>query len=140
MNESPRNQGNQADYLLGTAEGWNAFGVVRWHGIEEIGQPYRYEITLQRQASTGPADLDQLIDAFASFRVASQSTWRVVHGILAEAEEIDRSSQLILYRVLLVPPFWRAKYRLMVRRRRHRHHQQQRRARPARPAALYLLR
>jgi type VI secretion system secreted protein VgrG len=106
-----RSQGNQADYLLGTTEGWNAFGVVRWHGIEELSQPYRYEITLQRQVSTGAADLDSLIDSAATFAVASQSTWRLVHGILAEAEEIDRTTQLILYRVLLVPPFWRARYR-----------------------------
>jgi hypothetical protein len=44
-----RNQGNQADYLLGTTEGWDVFGVVRWHGIEELSQPYRYDITLQRR-------------------------------------------------------------------------------------------
>ena len=106
-----RNQGNQADYLLGTAEGWNAFGVVRWHGIEELGQPYRYEITLQRQVSNGAADLDKLLDAPATFAIASLSKWRLVHGILAEAEEIDRTTQLILYRVLLTPPFWRARYR-----------------------------
>jgi type VI secretion system secreted protein VgrG len=111
MGGTARNQGNQADYMLGTAEGWNAFGVVRWHGVEELSQPYRYEITLQRQASLGPADLDALIDAAATFRVASQTAWRVVHGILAQAEEIDRTSQLILYQALLVPPFWHGRYR-----------------------------
>jgi type VI secretion system secreted protein VgrG len=106
-----RNRGNQADYVFGTAEGWDTFGVVRWHGIEELSQPYCYEITLQRQASSGAVDLDKLLDAGASFRIASQNRWRVVHGIIAEAEEIDQTSQLILYRVLLVPPFWRARYR-----------------------------
>jgi type VI secretion system secreted protein VgrG len=106
-----RSQGNQADYLLGTTEGWNAYGVVRWHGIEELSQPYRYEITLQRQVSSGAADLDALLDSAATFAIAGQNKWRLVHGILAEAEEIDRTSQLILYRVLLVPPFWRARYR-----------------------------
>jgi len=106
-----RNQGNQADFILGTAEGWDAFGVVRWHGVEELSQPYRYEITLQRQVTNGAVDLDSLLDAAASFRIASQNTWRVVHGILAEAEEIDRTTQIILYRVLLVPFFWRARYR-----------------------------
>ncbi len=106
-----RNQGNQADYMLGTDEGWDAFGVVRWHGIEELSQPYRYEITLQRQASSGAVDLDKLIDASATFAIASQGKWRLVHGILAEAEELERTSQLIFYQVLLVPPFWRARHR-----------------------------
>ena len=111
MGGSARNQGNQADFMLGVAEGWSAFGVVRWHGIEELSQPYRYEITLQRPVSSGAADLDKLIDAAATFSIASQSKWRIVHGILAEAEVIDQTSQLILYRVLLCPPFWRARYR-----------------------------
>ena len=106
-----RNKGNQADYLLGTAEGWAAFGVVRWHGVGEISQPYRYDITLVRQAADGPVDLDKLLDAGATFRLASVKRWRTIHGILAEAEEIDRTSQIILYRVLLVPHFWRARYR-----------------------------
>ena len=109
------NRGNQADYLLGTAEGWDAFGVVRWHGVEEISQPFRYDITLQRAASSGPVDLDKLLDSGATFCIASQQsappTWKTVQGILAEAEEIDRTGQLILYRVLLVPHFWRARYR-----------------------------
>jgi type VI secretion system secreted protein VgrG len=106
------NRGNQADYVLGTAEGWDAFGVVRWHGIEEISQPYRYDITLDRAVTSGPVDLDTLIDADATFRIATtQGTWRSIHGILAEAEEIEQTSQIILYRVLLVPHFWRARYR-----------------------------
>src|SRR6185437_1402362 len=50
------NQGNQSDYVLGTMEGWDAFGVVRWHGIEELAQPYRYDITLQRPTTSGPVD------------------------------------------------------------------------------------
>jgi type VI secretion system secreted protein VgrG len=106
-----RSQGNQADYVLGTSEGWGAFQVVRWHGIEELSQPFRFDITLMRQADSGPADLDRLLDAGATFRVASQSRWRTIHGVLAEAEEIDRTGQLFLYRVLLVPHFWRARYR-----------------------------
>src|SRR5580704_11805462 len=105
------NRGNQADYVLGTPEGWDAFGVVRWHGVEEISQPYRYDITLTRPASSGAVDLDSLLDAGASFRIAASGTWRVIHGILAEAEEIDRTSQVILYRVLLVPHVWHARYR-----------------------------
>ena len=73
------NRGNQADYMLGTAEGWDAFSVVRWHGVEEISQPYRYDITLQRTTSSGPADLDKLLDAGATFRIASQRAAGLAH-------------------------------------------------------------
>ncbi|APR87636.1 VgrG protein [Minicystis rosea] len=85
--------------------------VVRWHGIEEISGPYRFDITLSRPLSDGAADLDKLLDAGATFRIASVERWRTIHGILAEAEEIDRTSQIILYRVLLVPHLWRARFR-----------------------------
>ncbi len=104
-------RGSQADYLLGTAEGWDAFQVVRWHAVEALSQPYQYEITLMRPATSGAVDLDALLDTAATFSIAAQNRWRSVHGILAEAEEIDRTTQIILYRVLLAPHFWHARYR-----------------------------
>src|SRR5262249_6107228 len=55
--------GNQAAYILGTDEGWDAFGVVRWHAVEEISHPYRYEITLQRDATNGPVDINGMFNA-----------------------------------------------------------------------------
>src|SRR2546423_1291579 len=106
-----QNRGSTADYVLGTAEGWDAFQVVRWHGIEAISQPFQIDITLMRTAAQGPVDLDALLDADPTFRISSQSRWRPIHGILAEAEEIDRTAQIILYRALLVPHFYRARYR-----------------------------
>ena len=104
-------RGNQADYLLGTHEGWGAFSVVRWHAIEETSQPFRYEIILMRPAKSGPVDLDALFDTGATFRIRTLGRWRYVHGILAEVEEIDRTSEVILYRVLLVPHLFRARFR-----------------------------
>jgi len=104
-------RGNQADYVLGTPEGWDAFNVVRWHAIEAISEPFRYDITLMRSAESGPVDLDALINTGATFRIGTQERWRPVHGILAEAEEIDRTAKILLYRVLLVPPIWRARHR-----------------------------
>ncbi len=95
-------RGNVADYVLGTTEGWDAFEVVRWHGIEELSQPYQLDITLRRPADKGPVDLDALIDSGATFHVASAHRWRTVHGILAEVEEIDRTRTFLYYRVLLV--------------------------------------
>jgi type VI secretion system secreted protein VgrG len=105
------NRGSHADYVLGTAEGWDAFGVVRWHALEEVAQPFQYDIVLARPLASGAVDLDKLLDAPATFRIASERGWRVVHGVLAQAEEIDRTSTTLLYRVLLVPHLWHARYR-----------------------------
>lgn len=104
-------RGNQPDYTLGTILGWDAFEVVRWHGVEELSRPYEYDITLRRSAQRGAVDLDQLVDTGATFRIASESRWRAVHGVVAEAEELDRTREQIYYRVLLVPPVWRMRHR-----------------------------
>lgn len=107
-----RSQGNRSHHVLGTPEGWNAFQVVRWHGIEELSQPYRFDITLMRAVADGAVDLDKLLDAGTTFCIASQRGWRrIIHGIIAEAEELERTRELVFYRVLLVPPIWAAKYR-----------------------------
>lgn len=108
-------RGNRPDYVLGTPAGWDAFSVVRWHAIEEISRLFQYDITLMRPASEPQIGLDTLLDAPATFRIATQGTWRPIHGIIAEAEEIDRTSSIFLYRVLLVPHFWRARYRARCR-------------------------
>ncbi|MBK8253262.1 MAG: type VI secretion system tip protein VgrG [Polyangiaceae bacterium] len=104
-------RGNEADYLLGTPEGWDAFDVVRWHGKEEVSAPYEFDITLRRAIEKGPVDLDNLMGAPATFRVATAHRWRTIHGILAETEEVDRTRTFFYYRVLLVPPMWQMRFR-----------------------------
>src|SRR5689334_5907413 len=99
----PIARGNQADYVLGTLEGWDAFDVVRWRAREQLSRLYQYDITLVRDAADGPVDLDGLLDSGASFMIATEQRWRVVHGVIAEVEEIERTSSVLIYRVLLVP-------------------------------------
>ena len=115
-------RGNVADYALGTTEGWDAFEVVRWHGTEALSRPYEIDITLRRAIDKGPIDLDALLDSGATFRMATAHRFRVLHGIVAEAEEIDRTRTFLYYRVLLVPPMWRMRFRASrpARMRRHR--------------------
>ena len=105
------NRGNRADYVLGTVEGWDAFEVVRWHGVDELSCPFEFEITLRRAADKGPVDLDALLDSGATFRVVTARRWRTVHGVVAEIEEIDRTTTFFYYRLLLVPPLWRMQHR-----------------------------
>ncbi len=109
------NRGNRADYLLGTTLGWDAFEVVRWHGIEALSRPFEFEVTLRRAADKGPVELDALLDSGATLRIATARRWRTVHGIVAEIEEIDRTTTFFYHRLLLVPPLWRMFHRTRCR-------------------------
>ncbi len=101
----------RAVYAFGTAtEGWSGFDVVRFSAHEALSEPYRFEITLVRKASAGRVDLAELLDREATFRIALSRRWRSIHGIVAEVEELESTRELSLYRVLLTPPFWRAKH------------------------------
>jgi type VI secretion system secreted protein VgrG len=106
------NRGNRADYVLGSIQDdWKGFEVVRFRAVEELSRPFAYDILLRRRAGDGPADLDAMVDTGASLRVATEKRWRVIHGIIAEAEEVDRTDKLFYYRVLLAPPIVRAMHR-----------------------------
>ncbi len=108
-------RGNVADYLLGTVTGWETLEVVRFHAVEELSRPFEWDVTLRRKMEDGPVDLDGLLDTGATFRMATAKRWRTVHGVVAEAEELDRTRQFFYYRVLLVPPLWRMRYRTRCR-------------------------
>jgi type VI secretion system secreted protein VgrG len=104
--------GNVADYVFGDADhGWKGFDVVRFHAVEEISRPFEVDVTLARLAKEGPVDLDAMIGLPATLRITTEKRYRDVHGVLAEAEEIERTSHLLLYRVLLVPHLWNARFR-----------------------------
>src|SRR5690606_20534620 len=96
-------QGNRTEYVLGTLEGWEAFDVVRFHAVEALNEPFRYEIVLQRQAERGPVTVGDLVGTGATFRIATEERWRPVHGLITEAELIDQTQRLLVYRVVLEP-------------------------------------
>jgi type VI secretion system secreted protein VgrG len=118
MSDGPNEEaraGNRADYVLGTREGWGAFKVVRWHGVEGLSTPLRFEVDVLRPQTEGGVNLDALIDTAATLRVATRPRWRCVHGIIAEAEELERTGTIILYRFVIVPHIWRATFRTRCR-------------------------
>lgn len=105
-------RGSHADFVLGThAEGWKGFEVVRFHAVEELSRPFRYDILLRRRVDDGPVELDELLDRGATFRMATAQRWRSVHGVILEAEEADRTDKLFYYRVVLVPHLCRSMFR-----------------------------
>ena len=103
-----QNRGRRTDYVLGTELGWNAFEVVRFTAVEGLDELYAYDIVLGRAADAPPLDITGVVDRAASFRVATEGRWRVVHGIVAEAELVDHTETMVLYRAVVVPHVWRS--------------------------------
>lgn len=96
---------------------WAHLQVVGFQGSEQISSLYRYEITLLARAPAPEVDPHDLIGARATLRIAthSQPAYKVVHGILAEAEELHSVPEGMLYRVVLMPPLVRASHRTRCR-------------------------
>jgi type VI secretion system secreted protein VgrG len=92
---------------------WGHLQVVRLRGREGISEPYRYELTLIAKAPAPEVDPRDLIGKRATLRIATQSTpaLKVVHGIMTEAEELFEAPDGMIYRVILSPPWARAKHR-----------------------------
>ncbi len=97
------------------AEGspWAHLQIVRFHGHEEISALYRYELTLLAREPAAEIDLGVLVGARATLRIATltQPAYRLVHGVIAEAEEIGPVPEGMLYRAVLAPPLVRAQHR-----------------------------
>lgn len=105
-------RGRLADYFFGTERlGWTGLQLVRFHGVEELSRPFHYDVVLRRDAAAGPIDLDALLDVPASLCVASDRGWLPIHGLVTEAEELDWTRELILYRVALAPRLCAARQR-----------------------------
>ncbi|MRG97483.1 hypothetical protein GF068_36980 [Polyangium spumosum] len=120
MTETVRAASVTANYLLGTREGWGALRVVRWHCVEEISRPFHYDITLLCPRAEGDLDLDTLVDTGATFCIRTSAGIRAVHGILAEAEELEQTRSLRVFRVVLAPHLLRARFRQSCQVFRHR--------------------
>ncbi len=87
--------------------------VVRFHGREAISSLYRYEIVLLAR-STGPEiDPHDLIQRRATLRIATHTVpaYRVLHGVITEAEEMHPVNEGMLFRVTVEPPLVRAAFR-----------------------------
>jgi type VI secretion system secreted protein VgrG len=101
------------------AEGspWAHLQIVRFHGREAISALYRYELTLLAREPGAEVDLGVLVGARATLRMATltQPAYRLVHGIIAEAEEIGPVPEGMLYRAVLAPPLVRAQHRTRCR-------------------------
>ncbi|AKT40639.1 type VI secretion system Vgr family protein [Chondromyces crocatus] len=101
----------------GAAGAWSHLEVVRFQGRESISELYRYELTLAVKAPHPEVDPRDLLGLRATLRIATGSvpTFKVVHGIVVEAEELFEAPDAMLYRVVLSPPWARALHRTRCR-------------------------
>ncbi len=91
---------------------WADLRVVSFRLREAMSEPYEARIILHSRGEI-EVDADSLVGALATLRVVTLSDppIRVVHGLIAEAEEMGSSGEGLLYSVLLVPPHVRAAHR-----------------------------
>lgn len=91
--------------------------VVRFHGREALSSLARYELTLLARAPTAEIDPHDLVGARATLRIATLTApaYKLVHGVIVEAEELASVPEGMLYRVVLMPPLVRANHRTRCR-------------------------
>ena len=96
---------------------WSHLHVVRFYGREELSRLYRYELTLLARAPAPEVDPHDLVGARATLRIATLTTpeYKLVHGVIVEAEELGPVPEGMLYRAVLMPPIVRAKHRTRCR-------------------------
>ncbi|MDI1484118.1 type VI secretion system tip protein TssI/VgrG [Polyangium sp. y55x31] len=96
---------------------WSHLRVVSVRGTEALSSLYRYEITALAREPAPELDPDELIQARATLRIATTTlpSFRVVHGIVVEAEELGPVPGGMLYRLVLAPPLTRAMHRMRCR-------------------------
>lgn len=95
----------------GIPDAWGTLRVVRFRGTEALSAPYRYDLVLLD--TTGLQSVSSLIGKRASLRIATQSIplYKTVHGIVVEAEELGGLNEGRTIRVVLAPPWTRARHR-----------------------------
>jgi type VI secretion system secreted protein VgrG len=96
---------------------WAHLQVVRFTGHEALSSLYRYELTLLAKAPAPAVDPNTLIGARATLRIATltRPAFKLVHGVVVEAEEIAELPEGMLYRAVLMPPLIRARHRTRCR-------------------------
>ncbi|NUQ75157.1 MAG: type VI secretion system tip protein VgrG [Polyangiaceae bacterium] len=101
-----------------TATGaWKHLEVVEIRGTEAISSLYRYEIVAFARERVPEVDPDELVQARATLRIATHTEprFRVIHGVIVEAEELGPAAGGMLYRLVLAPPLARAMHRTRCR-------------------------
>ena len=89
---------------------WAHLRVLELRGREAMSSLYELEIELARLEDAPDVDVEDLTGRAATLRIATGTTpaFRVVHGVIASAEELGDVDRGARYRVTLAPPLLRA--------------------------------
>jgi type VI secretion system secreted protein VgrG len=92
---------------------WGHLEVLWFRGHEGISELYRYEITVLAKNPTAEIELSKLIGARATLRIRTyaEPAYRLVHGVICEAEDLSSVPEGMVYRIVLMPPLVRACHR-----------------------------
>ncbi|MBK9263893.1 MAG: type VI secretion system tip protein VgrG [Polyangiaceae bacterium] len=90
---------------------WKYLRVVRASGEEAMSRLFRYEVIALLKGDD--ADPQDFVGKRASLRIAtlSEPAYRLVHGVVTEAEDAGLDAQGPIYRIVVEPPLVRARYR-----------------------------
>ncbi|MRG90896.1 type VI secretion system Vgr family protein [Polyangium spumosum] len=102
---------NTDDFVFAWEDEAEPLRVARFEGEEGMSRLFRYELLLLAKA----ADLDPeaMLGKRASLWITTLSApaWKVVHGVVTEAEDVTSVPEGSVYRVVLEPLLARARYR-----------------------------
>jgi type VI secretion system secreted protein VgrG len=97
-------------------QGWDHLLVVRFAAREAISSLFRYDVTLllRGHATLAPAEL---LGERACLRIATLVSpgYRIIHGVITEAEHLAPVPEGRLYRVVVEAPLALARYRIRSR-------------------------
>lgn len=92
---------------------WKQLRVVRFSGDEAMSRLFHYEIHLLTAKGEEEPSPDELIGKRASLRIATLSdpAFKLVHGVITEANDAAEVPEGTIFRLTLEPPLVRARYR-----------------------------
>lgn len=96
---------------------WSHLRIVSARGTEAMSTLYRYEIIAFARESGAELDPDELVQMRATLRFATTTdpSYRVIHGVIVEAEELGTVPFGTMIRLILAPPLVRAMHRTRCR-------------------------
>lgn len=90
---------------------WNFLRVVQFTGDEAMNQLFQYDLVVLLKGDD--CDPEEFVGKRASLRIATDTlpAYRLIHGVITEAEDAGLDPQGPIYRLTLEPPIVRARHR-----------------------------
>lgn len=96
-----------------SSDPWGHLEVLWFKGHEEMSALFRYELIVLAKTPNADIDLQKMIGARGALRIRTYAdpAYRMVHGVITEAEDIAAVPEGMVYRLVVMPPLARADHR-----------------------------